>query len=84
MNTNITLTVAQLTLAQMGKDIALPNGEVLRAVREGEGEGEYWCYALGWQNQLGLMRYAGEGLDEAHRVLNASQDEYDEEPKPWE
>lgn len=80
MNTTITLTVAQLTLAQMGKDVALPNGEVLRAVREGE----YWCYALGYENVLSLMRYAGEGLDEAHRVLNASQREYDAEPKPWE
>lgn len=80
MNTTITMSVAQLTLAQMGKDIYLNTGEVLCAVRK------YgcWCYMVAWEGQLGLMRYASEGLEAALWALNSSQEEYDAEPKPWE
>lgn len=75
-NNTITLTPGQLTLAQMGKEVTLNTGETLIAMRVPGPKAE-WRYLLGYNGVIGLIRYAGEGLDAALWALNASQEEYD-------
>lgn len=76
MNAKITLTIAELTAAQMGKTITLNTGETLCAVPALGGK---WKYLLSWGGVVGLIRYAGPGLNAALWAINASQEEYDEE-----
>jgi hypothetical protein len=72
MTTNITLTPAQLTLAQMGKEISLNTGESLCAVPVSDG----WKYLVAFEGQVGHICYAGDGLDAALWTLNASEEDF--------
>lgn len=71
---NITLAAAQLTQAQMGKEIELNTGETLCAVQVNDG----WKYILSFEGQVGPIRYASNGLDAAVWALNAAEEEYAE------
>ena len=68
----ITLTPAQLTKAQMGKEVAINTEETLCAVPVKDG----WKYIVSYEGQAGLIRYADNGLDAALWALNASEEEY--------
>jgi hypothetical protein len=68
----ITLTPAQLTKAQMGHDVELNTGETLCAVLVQDG----WKYIVSYEGQVGLIRYADNGLDAAIWALNASEEDY--------
>ena len=72
----ITLTPAQLTLAQMGKEVVLNTTETLVAMRP-PGPQIEWRYLIVFDGVVCLIRYAGEGLDAALWALNATQEEYD-------
>lgn len=63
----ITLTPAQLTLAQMGREINLNTGETLCAEPRGRGE---WRYTLRREGVLVLDRYAGPGVPRALHALD--------------
>jgi hypothetical protein len=69
------LTPAQLTLAQMGKEVTLNTGETLIAMQVPGPKAE-WRYLIGWQGTIHLIRYARPGLAAALWVLNASEEEY--------
>lgn len=69
------LTVAQLTTAQMGKEILLNTGETLCAVPLNDGT---WKYIVSYEGVVGLVRYAPAGLDAALWALNATEEEYAE------
>ena len=76
MNNIRNLTVAQLAIAQTGKEIRLTTGETLCAVFEHE----YWKYMISYQGQTGMVRVApNAGLQAAIWAINASQEEYNEE-----
>jgi len=75
---NITLTVAQLTQAQMGKEVNLDTGETLCAIPVITLGVTGWKYILTFGGQVGLIRYANNGLDAAVWALNASEEEYAE------
>jgi hypothetical protein len=70
----ITLTPTQLTLAQMGKEVELNTGETLCAIPVSDG----WKYLVAFEGQVGLIRYANNGLEAALWALNASEEEYAE------
>jgi hypothetical protein len=72
----IKLSPAQLTLAQMGKEVVLNTNETLIAMRSPGPKAE-WRYLVFFNGCVGLIRYAGEGLDAALWALNATQEEYD-------
>ena len=72
-----TLTIAQLSLAQMGREITLNTGETLIAMRDYRYPHHDWWLIVAFEGVVGLIRYAGEGLDAALWALNASQEEYD-------
>jgi hypothetical protein len=72
---NITLTPAQLTLAQMGREVQLTADDSLIAMPV-PGSTNEWRYLLGWQGVVYRIRYAGPGLDAALWALNASDEEY--------
>ncbi len=74
MATKITLTPAQLSQAQMGHEVELSTGETLCAVPVSDG----WKYLVAFEGQVGLVRYAGPGLDAALWALNASEEDYAE------
>lgn len=67
----ITLTPAQLTQAQMGKEIMLNTGETLCAVPVRDG----WKYLVSFEGQVGLIVYADNGIDAALTALNAPEEE---------
>jgi hypothetical protein len=69
------LTPAQLTLAQMGKEVTLNTGETLIAMQVPGPKAE-WRYLIGWQGTIHLIRYARPGLAAALWVLNASEEDY--------
>jgi hypothetical protein len=71
----ITLTPAQLTLAQRGKEQPLNTGETLCAVPLREGA---WKYIVSFEGVVGLVRYAPAGLTAALWALNASEEDYTE------
>jgi hypothetical protein len=73
----ITLTPAQLTLAQMGKEVVINTNETLVAKRT-PGPKIEWRYLVLFDGVVCLIRYAGEGLDAALWALNATQEEYEE------
>jgi len=75
---NITLTAAQLTLAQMGKEIELNTGETLCAIPVITLGVTGWKYILSFEGQVGLIRYANNGLDAAVWALTATEAEYTE------
>jgi hypothetical protein len=70
----ITLTPAKLTLAQMGQEVELNTGESLCAVPVSDG----WKYVVSYGGQLGLVRYADNGIEAALWALNASEEDYSE------
>ena len=67
----ITLTPAQLTLAQMGKEVTLNRGVRMSAIRLRDG----WKYVVASEEEYLLLKicYAGEGLEEARRALNEEE-----------
>ncbi len=71
----ITLTPAQLTRAQMGKEQLLNTGETLCAIPMRDGT---WKYLVCFQGVVGLVRYAPAGLAAATWALNATETEYTE------
>jgi hypothetical protein len=71
---NITLTAAQLTKAQMGKEVEINTGETLTAIQLNDG----WKYILAFGGQVCLVRYADNGLEAAVWALNASEEDYAE------
>ena len=70
------LTIAQLSLAQMGKEVTLNTGETLVAMRDYRYPHQSWWLIVAFEGVVGLIRYADEGLDAALWALNASQEEY--------
>jgi hypothetical protein len=72
MNKIITLTPAQLTNAQIGQEVELNTGETLCAIPVSDG----WKYLVAFEGQVGLIRYANNGLDSALWALNASEEDY--------
>jgi hypothetical protein len=74
MATKITLTPAQLTLAQMGKMVDLNTGETLCAIPVRDG----WKYLASFEGQVAIVRYAADGLEAALWALNASEEDYAE------
>lgn len=72
---NISLTPAQLTLAQMGHEVQLNTNESLIAMPV-PGPKTEWRYLLGYEGVVCRIRYAGPGLAAALWALNASDEEY--------
>ena len=69
------ITPAQLTLAQMGKEVTLNTGETLIAVQVPGPKAE-WRYLIGWQGCIYQIRYASPGLASALWAINATDEEY--------
>lgn len=81
MNTQIILTPAQLTEAQMGKEVILNTGATLTACPLSWGE---WQYRLGDGVVVYQVRNALPGLEAAMWTLNATYAEYMDSELEWE
>jgi hypothetical protein len=66
------MNLIQLTKAQLGAEVALDCGHTLIAIPVAGG----WKYLVAWQGTVGLIRYAGQGLEAALWALNSSDEEY--------